>query len=137
VVEPSNGWKLALAVFLLGTIFCGACARPPRQAIARGELRRLVLAAVALYAVGAFASLAHRGELAGFLYATGILVCSLAVWLSRGVDADDPPDGGPGDDDPPGDERPPPAPDGFPAFDWDEFERELADYTRERSPSTS
>jgi hypothetical protein len=131
-VLPSHDWKLVIAVFLFGTIFCGAFWRAPRQAIAREELRRLVVAALALYGVGAIASLAHRTALAGLVYATGIVVCSLALWLSRGVDSDDGPPDGPGDDDPPIDERPPPRPDGY--FDWEEFERELAEYTeRERS----
>ena len=129
VVDSAHSWKLVLAVILLGAIFGGVCARPPRQSVARAELRRLVLAAVALYAVGLLASLADRGELAGLVYAAGIIVCSLAVWLSRGVDADDPPPDGPGGDAGPVDEGPPPAPDGFPVFDWDEFERELRSYT--------
>jgi hypothetical protein len=124
VVDSAHSWKLVLAVILLGAILGGICARPPRHSVARVELRRLVLAAVALYAVGLLASLAGRGELAGLVYAAGIMICSLAVWLSRGMDADDPPSDGHGGDESPIDDGPP----GFPVLDWDEFERELRSY---------
>ena len=60
----------------------------------------------------------------------GIVICALAVWLSRGVDSEDPPP----DDDPPADEPSPPGPDGFPELNWDEFERAFNDYaTRDRA----
>jgi hypothetical protein len=127
----SPSWKLLLTVVLLGSIGCSIFMRAPREPIERYELRRLVAAAVVLYAVGALASLAHRGVLAGVVYASGILVCSLAVWLSRGVDRDDGFDGGGGD--PPGGEEPPTGPDGLPTIDWDEFERELAGWAEQRN----
>ena len=122
---PSPGWKFLLTVALLAAICCSVFLRAPRQPIERAELRRLVLAAVVLYFVGAVASISHRGALAGVVYASGILVCSLAVWLSRGADFDDGSDEDPGDG-PPSDERPPDGPDGLPLIDWDDFERERA-----------
>ena len=117
--------KLAFAVALVGAIFLSACARAPRQAVPRSELRRLVLCALTLYAVGGLASLTHHGALAGLVYGSGILVAALAAWLSRGRDADDPPD----DSDEPVDEQPPPEPDGIPRLDWVAFEREFREYT--------
>lgn len=117
--------KLAFAVALVGAIFLSACARAPRQAVPRSELRRLVLCALTLYAVGGLASLTHHGALAGLVYGSGILVAALAAWLSRGRDADDPPD----DSDEPVDEQPPPEPDGIPWLDWVAFEREFREYT--------
>ncbi len=116
--------KLAFAVALVGAIFLSACARAPRQAVPRSELRRLVLCALTLYAVGGLASLTHHGALAGLVYGSGILVAALAAWLSRGRDADDPPD----DSDEPVDEQPPPEPDGIPRLDWVAFEREFREY---------
>jgi hypothetical protein len=107
--------------------------RAPREAIDPRELRRLVGAAVVLYAVGAAASLSHRALLAGVVYGAGILVCSLAVWLSRGSGRDDGPGGFGGDDDAPVDDRPPQGPDGLPLLDWDEFDRERVGWER-RAP---
>lgn len=129
----SNDWKLALTAGLMVAIVCSVGLRAPRHSIDRVELRRLVIAALALYGVGALASLAHHGALAGVVYASGILVCSLAVWLSRGSDRGDGPDW-PGGGDSPEDEQPPPGPDGIPTLDWDEFERERARW--ERDPAT-
>lgn len=121
----TQSWKLLLTVSLLGAIACSLFLRAPREPIERYELRRLVGAAVVLYAVGALASLSHRGVLAGIVYAAGILVCALAVWLSRGTDSEDPPPGG----EEPTDERPPPSPDGVPEFDWASFERAFRQYS--------
>lgn len=120
-----------LAVGLLLAIFLSAYAQAPRQAIAKSDLRRLVLSAVGLYCVGLLASLTHHGQLAGLVYATGIVVCALAVWLSRGTDPEDPPD----DHDEPVDEQPPPEPDGLPAFDWASFEQQFREYS-DRHPQT-
>jgi len=128
----SETWKLVLTLTLLGAIVCSVTLRAPREPVERAELRRLVLVAIALYCVGTLASLADHGFLAGAVYASGILLCSRAVWLSRGLRRDDG-SGGEGDDGPPGDERPPPGPDGFPTFDWDEFERELAAWSSEHA----
>jgi hypothetical protein len=125
VVSLSAGLKLAFAGALVGAIFLSACARAPRQAVPRSELRRLVICALTLYAVGGLASLTHHGALAGLVYGSGILVAALAAWLSRGRDADDPPDG----NDEPVDEQPPPEPDGIPRLDWAAFERDLREYT--------
>jgi hypothetical protein len=125
VVSLSATLKLAFAVALVGAIFLSACARAPRQAVPRSELRRLVLCALTLYAVGGLASLTHHGALAGLVYGSGILVAALAAWLSRGRDADDPPD----DSHEPVDEQPPPEPDGIPRLDWAAFEREFREYT--------
>ncbi len=122
-------WKLALTAGLLVAILGSVCLRAPARSIERLELRRLVLAALLLYGIGAAASILHRGQLAGLLYASGIVVCSVAVWLSRGSDRGDGPDG-PGGGESPQDEQPPPSPDGLPTFDWDDFDRERAAWER-------
>jgi hypothetical protein len=123
VLSPSFAWKLVLAVVLAGAIIASAYARAPRRSFPGGDLRRLVFAALVLYAVGLVASLNHRGVLAATLYATGIMVSALAAWLSRGSDS-----GGPPPDGEPADEQPPPDPDGVPQFDWARFEREFRSY---------
>ena len=130
VLPPSVAWKLVLALVLLGAIFVSLRARAPERAIPGAELRRLVLAAVALYAVGAVASLTHHPVLAAFVYASGIAVCALAAWLSRGSDSEDPPGG-----EEPRDEQPPPQPDGVPTFDWAAFEADFRAYAERRSPA--
>jgi hypothetical protein len=127
-LPPSVAWKLLLALVLVGAIVLSACAKAPRRPMPRAELRRLVLAALTLYAVGVFASMTHHPALAGIVYVAGIAACALAAWLSRGSDSEDPPRGG----DEPIDEQPPPNPDGVPQFDWRAFERDFRDYS-ERS----
>src|ERR1700759_695671 len=104
---PSNAWKLALAVVLLAAILFSAYASAPRRAVPGADLRRLVLSAIALYAGGAIASFSPHPLIAALVYAAGIVVCALAVWLSRGSDSEDPPSDGKE----PSDERPPPEPD--------------------------
>jgi hypothetical protein len=127
--DGSEAWKLALALALGAAIVMGAWGAAPRRSVPRGELRRLVACAVLLYGVGGFASLADHPTLAALAYAAGISVCALALWLSRGSDADDPPRGG----DEPSDEQPPPPPDGLPQLDWSAFEREFRSYARRYS----
>ena len=126
LVAPSDSWKLVLAVVLFGAVASSAWAKPPRRRVPAAELRRLVLGALALYAVGLTSSLAHHPVLAVVLYACGIAVSALAAWLSRGVDSR----GGP----PPGveplDDPPSPSPEGAPGFDWSAFERDLEAYAR-------
>ncbi len=132
VIATQQAWKLALAVVLLAAILLSACARAPKRPIARRELRRLVMCAVGLYCIGLFASLMRHGQLAGIVYAAGIMTCALAVWLSRGTDPGDPPS----DSDEPVDEQPPPEPDGIPTFDWAAFEQQFRDYSeRSRTPA--
>lgn len=127
IVVPSMAWKLCLAIALVGAILLAAYGTAPRRVVPHAELRRLVLSAIALYAVGGVASLTHHSTLAALVYASGIAVCALALWLSRGRDAgEDPPRGG----EEPSDQQPPPAPDGAPTFDWAAFEREFRDYAR-------
>jgi hypothetical protein len=131
VVPASDAWKLALAVLLGAAIFASAYARAPRQAVPRAELGRLVICALALYAIGGLASLTGHGAVAGVVYAAGIGVCAFAAWLSRGTDSDDPPDG-----DEPADEQPPPDPDAVPRFEWAEFEQAFRAYVdRGREPT--
>lgn len=122
----STSWKLLLTGGLLAAIVGSVCLRAPRRSIDRLELRRLVVSALLLYGIGAVASLLHRGALAGVLYASGIIVCSVAVWLSRGTDRGDGPDG-PGGTRPPT-EDPGTGPEGVPPYEWDweAFERERA-----------
>jgi hypothetical protein len=134
VIDQMNMWKLGLALVLGVAIFISAYAAAPRRSVPGTDLRRLVLSAVALYLVGLLASATHHAVLAGFVYAAGIFVCTLAVWLSRGTDPEDPPPGG----DQPTDERPPPSPDGL-DFDWGSFERAFRAYDereRERAGTT-
>jgi hypothetical protein len=131
VVQPSDAWKLVLAIALGAAIFLSARARAPRRPASGSELRRLVLAALLLYGVGALASLTHHPVVAGLVYAGGITVCALAAWLSRGADSGGPPGG-----EEPVDEHPPPSPDGLQEFDWALFEREFRVYSeRERDPA--
>jgi len=128
LVPPADSWKLVLAVALLAAVATSAWARPPRRSVSRADLRWLVLGALALYGVGLAASLTRHTVLAVILYAGGIVVSSLAAWLSRGFDSR----GGLDDDLEPAEEPPPPAPDGAPRFDWDAFERDLQNYARRR-----
>jgi hypothetical protein len=86
------------------------------------------VSALGLYAVGGLASLTHHPELAAFVYASGIIICALAAWLSRGSDSEDPPSDG----EDPADEQPPPEPDGVPRFDWAAFERDFRAYAAGR-----
>ena len=132
VVSVAAAWRLGLAIAFCLAIFLSACARAPRQAVSDAELRRLVMCALVLYAVGALASLSHHEIVAGFVYGTGIIVSALAAWLSRGRDHDDPPD-----DEDPADEPPPPEPDGVPRFDWGAFERDFRTYARRRQRESS
>jgi hypothetical protein len=125
-------WKLVLAIALVAGIFVSAFAHAPRRAVPGADLRRLVLAALGLYAVGGLASLNHHPVLAGLVYAAGIAVCALAAWLSRGSDSEDPPSDG----EDPADEQPPPQPDGMPTFDWSAFEREFRVYAESRREPT-
>jgi uncharacterized membrane protein YfcA len=128
LVAPSESWKLVLAVVLGAAILVSAYAHAPRRVVPGSDLRRLVLAALLLYGVGALASLRHQAVIAAVVYAAGICACALAAWLSRGRDADDPPDG-----DEPADNSPPPTPDGAPEFDWASFERSFRAYS-DRTP---
>jgi hypothetical protein len=125
VIDEANMWKLGMAAALAIAIFISACATAPSEAVPRADLRRLVFSAVALYLVGLLATVTNHLVLAALVYAAGIAVCALAVWLSRGSDSEDPP---PGDEEPTN-ERPPPSPDGVPEFDWASFERAFRAYT--------
>jgi hypothetical protein len=129
MVPPSEAWKVVLTIALAAAIFISLCARAPRRAIPGADLRRLVVSALGLYAVGGLASVSHHPMLAAVVYAAGIVVCAFAAWLSRGSDSEDPPGG-----EEPVDEQPPPEPDGLPTFDWDAFERDFRTYT-EREPA--
>ncbi len=132
VVPLTVAWKLGFAAVLVVAILASACVRAPRRAVAPAELRRLVLCALVLYAVGGVASLTRHAALAAVVYGVGISVAALAAWLSRGRDQEDPPD----DDDEPLDEQPPPEPDGVPRLDWARFEREFREYaSRQRPPA--
>jgi hypothetical protein len=132
VMSGSLVWKAVLGVALLGVIVLSTRARAPRRGLSAPDLRRLVVSALCLYAVGGLAWLTHHVLLAVFVDAGGIATAALAAWLSRGGYPDDPPSDG---DDPPLGETPPPDPDGL-AFDWEAFERDLRDYAeRTRAPA--
>lgn len=124
-------WRVAFAIGFCGLICISAFARAPRQALPSWELRRLIVCALTLYAVGAYASITQHKLLAGFVLGSGILVSALAAWLSRGRDQEDPPSSA----EEPIDEQPPPEPDGVPRFDWAAFERDFRAYDRRRSPA--
>jgi hypothetical protein len=128
-MPPSLAWKLAFAAVLVAAIAASACARAPRRTADPAELRRLVICALGLYAIGGAATLTHHSVLAAIVYATGISVAALAAWLSRGRDQEDPPDGG----SEPVDEQPPPGPDGVPWWDWERFERDFREYAQRGS----
>jgi hypothetical protein len=127
-------WKLVLATTLGAAIFASALIRPPRRAYPRADLRVMVCAALGLYCVGLTASLTHHGPLAAGVYACGIAISALAVWLSRGSDRWEPPRR---EDSP---AAPPPAgPDEPPEVDWEAWERQLglagARHQPERQPA--
>jgi hypothetical protein len=126
LVAPADSWKLVLAVALFGAVLASAWSRPPRRSVPGSELRRLVVGAVSLYAVGLVASLTRHPFLGVIVFAGGIGVSALGAWLSRGVDSR----GGPPAGEEPVDQPPPPHPQGGPRFDWPAFERELEVYTR-------
>jgi uncharacterized membrane protein YfcA len=116
-------WRALVTLALLGVIVVSLRLRAPSQRLDRRELRRLVGAGVLLYVVGAAAAIDGRPPLAAGAFAAGILVCALAVWLSRGGEGPEGRDDG---------EEPPTDPELGPDFDWDAFERELADYCRDK-----
>ena len=125
-------WKLALAVALGGAIVLSVRARAPRRSVTPVELHHLVLAALALYGVGALAWLTHHRDLAGGLFAAGIVTAALALWLSRGRDSENRRDGELDLVDDPG----PHGPDAFDwdpgEFDWASFERDFEAYAEGR-----
>ena len=130
LVSPSLAWKLVLAAALLGAIAASQFARAPRHPVAAEELRRLVVCALSLYAVGLLGSLTGHPLLAALVYSTGIGICALASWMARG-DSEDPPH-----DADPVDERPPPDPDGLPGIDWARFDADRQAYaSRSRRPA--
>jgi len=110
--------KLLITLALVGVIVTSARLRPPRHLVERSLVLRLLSVGLATYLVGVSASMTSRHTLAAISYATGVVVCSLTVWLSRGSDSGVPET-----------EADPLEPDG-PQFDWDVFERELSDYAR-------
>ena len=110
--------KLLITLALLGVMATGARIKPPRHRVDRALVLRLISVGLATYLVGISASLTGRHTLAAISYASGVVVCSLTVWLSRGSDT------GVHET-----EVDPPEPDG-PHFDWDAFERELSGYAR-------
>jgi hypothetical protein len=117
----------ALGLALIAAIVISASIRAPRRHVPTPELGRLLVAALALYAVGGVAIADGHATLAVAAFAAGVVASAFAAWLSRGSDQDD----GPGDADPRG-RRPPPDPDGLPIIDWDRFERELREWARRR-----
>jgi hypothetical protein len=126
IVPPSDAWKLVLAIALGAAILTAAYAAAPKRTVPPGDLRRLVLCALGLYAVGGVASFSGHSTLAAAVYAVGIGMCAFALWLSRATDAgEDPPRGS---EEP--SEGPPPEPDGQPEFDFAAFEREFRAYAR-------
>lgn len=115
-------WRVALTLVLVGVVLGSLRVRAPRERVPKRDLRRLVASGGLLYLVGTIAALDHRAVLAAVSFGAGILICSLAVWLSRG--GSEPGGGWDDGQEPPIDPDPGPGPE----WDWDDFERELADY---------
>jgi hypothetical protein len=111
--------KLTLSVVMVGVLVAGFTVRPPRESVPVAELKRLVVAVAALYIIGVAALLEHRPDLAGIVVGSGLLLCALAVWLSRGLKP--PRDDADGGDD--GD--PPREPDPGPALLWSFYEEQF------------
>jgi uncharacterized membrane protein YfcA len=130
VVVVSLVENSSVALALIAAIVISASVRAPRRHVPTPELRRLLLAALALYAVGGVAVSDGHTKLAIVAFAAGVVSSAFAAWLSRGSDQDD----GPGGSEP-FDRTPPPEPDGMPEIDWDRFERELRDWQRRREPA--
>jgi hypothetical protein len=124
-VHSSDAWKLALALVLASAILFSLFARAPRSSLSGEQLRRLVLSALMLYSVGAFAWVTDHRALAAVVCAGGTAVAALAAWFSRGSAPDDPPSA----PEEPADPEPPAAPDGEPEFDWAAFERGFRTYS--------
>jgi uncharacterized membrane protein YfcA len=115
----------SVALALIAVIVISASVRAPRRHVPTPELRRLLIAALTLYAVGGVAIVDGHPTPAVAAFAAGVIASAFAAWLSRGSDQDDPPGGSE-----PFDRTPPPHPDGAPEVDWDRFERELRDWAR-------
>jgi hypothetical protein len=131
VIPPLLIGKLLVGLLLVVAILIAAHGRAPRRAPAPDELRRLVVGAIVLYAVGLFALLEGHPTLSTLAFACGVGTASLAAWLSRGADPGD--DDGPGGgEDPPADV--PPDPDGATGWDWEHFDRERRDWERPAAP---
>jgi uncharacterized membrane protein YfcA len=128
VVQLVANTSVALA--LIAAIVISASVRAPRRHVPTPELRRLLVAGFALYAVGGIAIVDGHTSLAIVAFAAGVIASAFAAWLSRGSDQDD----GPGGCEPL-DRTPPPEPDGMPEVDWERFERELRDWARRRQPA--
>jgi hypothetical protein len=120
-------WKLIPAVFMLGALVAGFFVRPPREPVSPGELKQLIAAVAALYIVGGVALAMHRTPLAAVVFGSGLVLCALALWLSRGQTPpprDDNDGGGGGGGQPPLDPLPI-GPDALPVgpdFDWGFYE---------------
>jgi len=128
VVVPlvENG---SVALALIAAIVISASVRAPRRHVPTPELRRLLVAALTLYAVGGVAIVDGRPTLAVAAFAAGVIASAFAAWLSRGSDQDEPPGGSEPSD------RTPPDPDGMPEIDWDQFERERRNWARRQQPT--
>ena len=127
LAAAAHSWKLLVTLVLIGIILLSLCVRPPADPVDSRHLRTLVVVGALLYVAGAAMSLTRRSDAAAAIYAVGILTCSAAVWLSRGLRRDDGSEGDDGGVGPEDEGRPPPDPDGLPEIDWDERERELAE----------
>ena len=74
-VPPSTAWKLVLALTLVLAILLSQFSRAPTRAVPRGELRRLVMAALALYLVGGRSEMVMRlPSLAASLAAVALMI---------------------------------------------------------------
>jgi hypothetical protein len=131
MIMHSSGWKLVVAAGLAALIVASVLAKAPRRERRSPDSRRLVLASLALYALGTVAWITGHLRAAAVLYGVGIGASSLGAWLSRiggGGEELHAPATEPADL--------PPDPGGHQPFDWESFERELLDYSaRRREPA--
>jgi hypothetical protein len=115
-------WKLVLGAVLGAAILLSALLPAPRRTVSGTGLRRLLLGALGWYVIGGFAWLTDHAELSGPVCAAGIATCTVAAWLSRGRDSDEPPRVE--------DMLPPSDLDGPPELDWAAFERDFREYSQ-------
>ena len=115
-----SAWKLIPTMVVIVALAAGFSLAPPRAAVSARELRRLVLAIIALYCAGGLTLALGRLLAAEAVFGTALLLCSVALWLSRGRNPPprDEGDGG-GGGQPPVD--PPPRPE----FDWSFYEEQF------------
>ena len=124
--HPDSAWALGTPILIL--VLLGACvgkAPNSRRPLLTLMLSLAGIIAIAACVVGLY--LAVHGAAMLLLSGGGCLICSLAIWLSRGEDTAG---GGHNFDDP--DPEPDPEPDPSWSIDWEQLRREIS---RQRRPA--